>query len=138
MRILVADDDTMFLKAVSDVLSGAGYSVTLATNGEQALNKAVTYVPDLIILDIVLPKMMGTEVCENLRMSKRTAGIPVILVTANVAETGAGSFPYYFKADDFLRKPFDNQELLAKVKLLAGKKSRFAEVESAKAPVKIT
>ena len=137
MRILVADDDTMFLKFVSEVLTQAGYDVTLAQNGKETLQKAVTYHPDLIILDIVLPKMLGTEVCENLRMSSRTAAIPVLLVTSSVAETSEGGFPNHFKADDFLRKPFKPEDLLFKVKRLVGTRSRFSERSTA-APARAT
>ena len=130
MRILVADDDTMFLKIMSEVLTEAGYEVVFAHDGEDSIKKAVACSPDLIILDIVLPKSLGTEVCENLRKSSSTTAIPVLLVSSGVVESSAGSFPDHFKADDYLRKPFDPKDLLAKVKWLAGRRSRFAAKEN--------
>lgn len=130
MKILVADDDTLFLKMVSDILVEAGHDVTWATNGKEAIDKAVTQVPDLIILDIILPRFLGTEVSEKLRKSGRTASIPILLVTSGVAEVGEGDFLDHFQADDFLQKPFEAEELLEKVNRLAGSPSRVAEKES--------
>ena len=126
MRILVADDDKMILKFVSDVLSEAGYEVMFAHDGPETIKKAASLSPDLIILDIVLPKSLGTEVCENLRKSPETAAIPVLLISSSVAETSGGSFPDHFKADDYLRKPLEPDDLLRKVKYLIGRKSRYA------------
>jgi two-component system OmpR family response regulator len=138
MKILVAEDDTMFLNMVSEILTKAGHKVFHATNGKEALRKATTFTPDLIILDIVLPEMLGTEICESLRKSSRTAGIPVLLMTSSVAETAEGTFSQHFKADDFLRKPFDAAELLAKVKKFAGTTSRYAVRAKATTPVGLT
>jgi DNA-binding response OmpR family regulator len=126
MRILVADDDKMILKFVSDVLSAEGYEVMFAHDGPETIKKAASLGPDLIILDIVLPKSLGTEVCENLRKSPETTAIPVLLMSSSVAETSGGSFPDHFKADDYLRKPLEPDDLLRKVKYLAGRKSRYA------------
>jgi two-component system phosphate regulon response regulator PhoB len=130
VRILVADDDKMILKFVSDVLSEAGYEVMFAHDGPETLKKAANLSPDLIILDIVLPGSLGTEVCENLRKTPATTAIPVILVSSSVAETSGGGFPDHFKADDYLRKPLEPDDLLRKVKHLAGRKSRYAKSTS--------
>jgi len=127
MKILVADDDAMFLKVMEEILTDAGYDVILAANGLETVEKAVTKSPDLIVLDIILPGLLGTEVCEKLRKSGRTASIPILLVTSGVAEIEAGSdFIEQFKADGFLRKPFEAVDFLAEVKRLAGSTSRFA------------
>ncbi len=128
MKILVADDDAMFLKVVEEILTGAGHAVTLATNGLETIEKAVTENPDLIVLDIILPKLLGTEVSETLRKSSRTAPIPILLITSGVAEIEDGSdFLDQFKADEFLRKPFEAEDLLDKVNQLAGSSSLFAK-----------
>ena len=131
MKILVADDDKMILKFVSDVLTEAGYEVIFAHDGPDTIKKAAAYSPDLIILDIVLPGSLGTEVCENLRKSSQTTAIPVLLISSSVAETSGSSFPDHFQADDYLRKPLEPDDLLRKVKRLAGSKSRFAVKERA-------
>jgi len=126
MRILVADDDTMILKFVSDVLSAEGYEVMFAHDGPETIKKAASLSPDLIILDIVLPGSLGTEVCEKIRKSPETTEIPVLLMSSSVAETGGGSFPDHFQADDYLRKPLEPGDLVRKVKYLIGRKSRYA------------
>lgn len=126
MRILVADDDTIFLQAISELLRKAGYEVTQATDGKEAQEKALAQPPDLIVLDIILPKLLGTEVCENLRKSSRTSSIPILLITSGVAEIGEHGFKEQFLADDFMRKPLNTDEFVEKVRRLAGSKSRYS------------
>ncbi len=120
MKILVADDDTFFLKVVSEILNDAGHDAVLAKSGEEALEKAITEHPDLIILDIVLPRLLGTEVCESLRELKMTAHIPILLVSARVDSMEELVWkPTDFPADDFLRKPFPAEELLDRIDRLS-------------------
>jgi len=126
MKILVVDDDPLFLKIVSEMLEEAGHDFSLAANGEEAIDKAGTYLPDLIILDIILPKHLGTEVCEKLRTSCRTAPIPILLVTGIDKKDVDEGVIDYFQADDFLRKPFEAEDLIEKVSKLAGSTSKFA------------
>ena len=112
MKILVADDDTFFLKAVSEILNEAGHDVILAQTGDEALKKALTESPDLIVLDIVLPNLLGTEVSVKLKLLNRTSKVPILLVSS-------GNWgPETFLADDFLRKPFQPDELLEKIESL--------------------
>ncbi len=128
MRILVADDDSLFLTVTKDILSGAGHQVVTVKSGTEALEKAVTEQPDLIILDVILPGLLGTEVAEKLRMQRETASVPILLVSSGVAELNAGGDPEEFMADGFLMKPVTPEKLLRKVQTLANLKSKFSQV----------
>jgi len=121
MRILVADDDKFFLKLSEEILAEAGYEVLTAQTGKQTLEMAITQMPDLIILDVVLPGMLGTEVSRKLKGFEGTASIPILLVSTGVAELDAtAGDPKEFMADDFLAKPFDVKELLERINSLLG------------------
>ena len=128
MKILVADDDELFLKMVEDILTGAGHDVVSTSDGLETLEKAHSENPDVIVLDIVLPGLLGTEVCEKIREHSLTAKIPILLVSSRFAEieSDAGLLEY-FKADDFLRKPFEADELIRRVNNLAGSLSSSSE-----------
>jgi DNA-binding response OmpR family regulator len=128
MKILVVDDDNVFLKMVEDILSQAGHEVILAADGPEAFEKATAETPDLIVLDIILPSLLGDEVCRKLRDQAATASIPVLLVSSRFAsmEEEEGLLEQ-FKGDDFLHKPFKPEALLEKVNRLAGSTSRFAK-----------
>jgi two-component system, OmpR family, phosphate regulon response regulator PhoB len=131
MRILVVDDDMFFVSQISEILCGAGHEVIAVGSGKEAIAQAVFKVPDLIILDMILPGLLGTEVCEKLRSLQKTAAVPIILVSSGVAEMEVtGRDPEQFLADDFLPKPFGAEELINRVNLLAGKTSKFAEKRS--------
>lgn len=83
--ILIADDEPEQVATLEALLTGRGYKVVTALNGEQVVNKAVQFMPDLIILDIMMPKMDGTEVAMILKHDVRTQNIPVFFVTAVIA-----------------------------------------------------
>jgi DNA-binding response OmpR family regulator len=131
MKILVADDDTFYLKVLNDVLGGAGHEVIVATDGKEALRKAIKELPDMIILDVILPSMLGTEICENLRKFKGTAEIPILMISAGAAEIeqDESSLDEYL-VDGFIKKPVNNWELLKVINSFEGFKSKHARVES--------
>ncbi|MEA2460964.1 MAG: hypothetical protein QOH90_1141 [Actinomycetota bacterium] len=113
--ILVADDDEDIVRFVEVNLRLEGYEVVTVSDGEQALQTACEMTPDLVLLDVMMPKMDGFEVCQRLRADGRTKGISVIMLTAKslsadkVVGLTAG-------ADDYMIKPFDPIELVARVK----------------------
>jgi diguanylate cyclase (GGDEF)-like protein len=113
--VLVADDDEDIVRFVEVNLRLEGFEVTTASDGNDALKGALESIPDLILLDIMMPEMDGYEVCQRLRASTRTKHIPIIMLTAKslsadkVVGLTAG-------ADDYIIKPFDPVELLARVK----------------------
>ncbi|MFO8012949.1 MAG: response regulator [Phycisphaerae bacterium] len=116
-KILVVDDYAANVKLLERNLQAAGYETVAAYDGEQALAQVDAEQPDLVLLDIMMPKVDGFEVCRRLRADEATAVIPVIMVTA-LKETEDRIRGLEAGADDFISKPFDRAELLARVKSL--------------------
>ena len=114
-RILVVDDEPDIIELVEFNLKQAGYAVITAEDGAEALKKARTQTPDLIILDVMLPEMDGFEICKTLRLDPVTAKLPIIMLTAKAAEIDR-VLGLELGADDYLTKPFSPRELLLRVK----------------------
>ncbi len=114
-RLLIADDDNEIRELLEFDLSQSGYDVDTAKDGEEALHKALVGNYDLILLDVMMPKMNGFDVCKNIRSSK--ADVPILMLTAkgtiNDKTQGFDS-----GADDYIVKPFDIQEVLLRVRAL--------------------
>ena len=113
-RILLVDDETQIVELVKIRLEAAGFEVVAAYDGEAALEKARTAKPDLIILDLMLPKMDGYKVCGLLKKDARYNKIPIILFSAK-AQTKDIDLGRELGADAYVTKPFEAKELLAKV-----------------------
>ena len=113
-KILVVDDDADLIELISFNLKQAGYSIGTASNGVDAIKKAHSLSPDLIVLDIMMPELDGFAVCEILRRDTQTASIPIMMLTAISSELGRmaalGS-----GATDFLTKPFSPRLLVARI-----------------------
>jgi two-component system cell cycle response regulator len=116
-KILIVDDYAANVKLLERNLQAAGYETVAAWDGEDALQKVRTERPDLILLDIMLPKIDGFEVCRRLRADEATAVIPIIMITA-LKDTEDRIRGLESGGDDFISKPFDRGELLARVKSL--------------------
>jgi two-component system response regulator MprA len=114
-HILIVDDDTRVTNALRRTLAYEGYHVSTALDGEAALLVARTKSPDLIILDLMLPKMSGLEVCRRLRAVEQSTTILMLTARDAVADRVVG---LETGADDYLVKPFALEELLARVKAL--------------------
>ncbi|MCC6322522.1 MAG: response regulator transcription factor [Phycisphaerales bacterium] len=116
-RILVVEDEADLADLVSYNLRRAGYDVEVARDGAAALRAGSDNPPDLVILDLMLPKVSGLDVARELRTNPKTAGVPVIMVTAKAADADqiAG---FRFGADDYVTKPFSMTVLLARVEAL--------------------
>ncbi len=122
-RILVADNDEDILTLVSFRLERQGYEVLVARDGAEALERARAELPDLCVLDVMMPKLTGYDVTRELRADPRTADVPVILLTARVQEADVRN-GYDAGADDYVRKPFAPQELRDRVaELLARRRA---------------
>jgi DNA-binding response OmpR family regulator len=129
-RILIIEDETPMRTALADVLEGEGYRALSAADGEAGLRKAVAEKPDLILLDVMMPKLDGFAVCAELRRLGHVT--PVLMLTAkgqiedrvNGLDVGA---------DDYLVKPFSTEELLARVRALLRRTQRHG-----KSPTKFT
>ncbi len=130
-RILVVDDTPNNVKLLRDMLMVRGYDVVTATDGDEALERVKDCKPDLVLLDVVMPRMNGYDTCRAIRANPETAVLPVVMVTAQdpaverIKGIEAG-------ADDFLAKPVNTQELLARVRSLLRVQSLFRQVEQQK------
>jgi two-component system phosphate regulon response regulator PhoB/two-component system alkaline phosphatase synthesis response regulator PhoP len=121
-RILVVEDEEAILEIVSQALRRNGYEITSASDGDSALEKAFALRPDLVILDLMLPKMDGWEVCRRLRADKETAAIPILMLTARRDEKDVVE-GLDIGADDYMKKPFSLAELTARVRALLRRSS---------------
>jgi DNA-binding response OmpR family regulator len=116
-RILVVDDEPDLVETVSFRLEANGYEVITATDGQDGLTKAREEYPDLIILDLMLPKMNGYEVCTMLKQDSRYQNIPVILFSAKAQEKDE-RIGRECGANSYVRKPFQAKELLDAIQSL--------------------
>jgi len=113
--ILVVDDDPDIARFVEVNLRSAGYDVSVASDGEEALTTAATLRPDLVLLDVMMPRIDGFEVAQRLRRNPQTANTSIIMLTAKALSTDK-VLGLTAGADDYIIKPFDPIELLARVK----------------------
>lgn len=118
-KILLVDDEKDLVTAVSFRLSAEGYEVISALDGQAALDMAKKEKPDLIILDLMLPKMNGYKVCSLLKADMRYSRIPIIMFTARVQEADR-KMGLDAGADAYITKPFEASALLAKIKEFLG------------------
>ncbi len=118
-KILLVDDEEDLVKMVVLRLKSAGYSVVSAYDGQDALDKAYKEMPDLIMLDLLLPKMSGYEVCDRIKNGSHCLKIPIIMFTACTQEYDE-KLGYKCGADAYVVKPFEPVDLLAKIKELLG------------------
>lgn len=116
-KILVVDDEPDALELIDVNLRAAGFEVILADDGREALQKARAIMPDLIVLDVMLPETDGLEVCKTLRRENATARIPIIMLTARAAEMDR-VLGLELGADDYITKPFSPRELILRVRNL--------------------
>ena len=114
LRILVVDDEQKVLNVIKAYLIKEGFQVLTSTDGEEALNIFKNEQIHLIILDLMLPKMSGEEVCNNIRA---TSSVPIIMLTAKSEEDNKID-GLTIGADDYITKPFSNRELVSRVKAL--------------------
>jgi twitching motility two-component system response regulator PilH len=112
--VLVVDDSPGHLKLMQDAMAAAGYTTFTAEDGEQAITQAVEHHPDLVLLDVVLPKKNGYQVCRQLKTMPETSGIKIVLVSSKTQESDR-YWGMKQGADGYVKKPFAPQDLLAAV-----------------------
>ena len=116
-EILIVDDEPSIVVPIQFLMEQQGYSVIIAENGHDALDVIYKYIPDLVLLDIMLPGIDGYEVCEIVRLNPKLRGIKIIFLTAKGREVEIAK-GLALGADAYIVKPFSNTELVAKVKEL--------------------
>ena len=126
--ILIVDDEAINLKLVKAYLLKEGYHFITASDGEEALTVVNDTIPDLILLDVMMPGFDGFEVCRRLKSKKRFQKIPIIMVTA-LTETEHKIKAMEVGADDFISKPLDRIELLIRAKSLLRIKSDHDDLQ---------
>jgi len=120
-RILIVDDEPNIVLSLEFLMQREGYQVATAADGEAALAALAAQAPDLVILDVMLPKMNGFEVCRRIRADPRWKGVRILMLTARGRETEV-SKGLGLGADLYVTKPFSTKELVAQVKgLLAAR-----------------
>jgi two-component system phosphate regulon response regulator PhoB len=116
-RILIVEDERALTEVLTYNLEREGYDVTVAHDGKEGLRKAQTILPELLILDLMLPMMNGLEVCRQLRAGEHTRNIPILMLTAKAEETDQ-VVGFSMGADDYVTKPFSVKVLMQRLKAL--------------------
>jgi len=129
--VLVVDDNTQNAELLEAYLDDLGVTVAIAADGEAALGQVATHPPDLVLLDIMMPRMSGYQVCERLKSDPATRDIPVIMVTA-LGEVGDVERAVEAGADDFLTKPVNKLELLTRARSLLRVRRLQADLDRAR------
>ena len=129
-RILIADDSVMNAELLEAHLDGSGFETRIVTNGEDTLAAARDWKPDIILLDVMMPRLSGFEVCRRLRADPATRAVGVLMVTAldqptDVEQAVAAG------TDDFITKPINKTELLLRVRALLEGRSQAGDVDRA-------
>ncbi len=116
-RILIIEDERALTEVLTYNLQREGYQTLVAHDGQEGLRKAQTQLPDLILLDLMLPVLGGLDVCRELRAGERTRDIPILILTAKAEETDQ-LIGFTLGADDYVTKPFSVKVLLQRIKAL--------------------
>jgi len=110
-KIIVVDDDPVIRSLISEIISSFGHTVEAFENGETCLEKLLTELPDVLVLDLQMPGMDGNQVLAKLRDNKRTADVPVIMLSAN--SDAASDSPTSLRADRYVQKPFNVTDFIS-------------------------
>jgi two-component system, OmpR family, phosphate regulon response regulator PhoB len=129
-RVLIVEDEKDLAELLAFNLEKEGYAATCVHDGKQGLERAGTDLPDLIILDLMLPGMLGTEVCKALRKDPRTAQIPIVMITAKGDEIDR-VVGFEVGADDYIVKPFSMREVALRVKAVMRRFEHEAQAPTA-------
>jgi two-component system phosphate regulon response regulator PhoB len=121
-RILIIEDERALVEALSYSLKKEGYEVLTAADGQEGLRKAQMHLPDLVVLDLMLPVVEGLEVCRSLRSGAQTRRIPILMLTARSEEVDE-IVGFQMGADDYVTKPFKIKPLMQRIKALLRRKS---------------
>jgi CheY-like chemotaxis protein len=127
-RILIADDNAPNADLLEAYLDGTGYETKVVFNGEDTLTAARSWKPDLILLDVMMPKLSGFEVCRRLRADPTTRGIAILMVTALDQATDVET-AVEVGTDDFVTKPINKTELQHRVRVMLESRSQPNDIE---------
>jgi len=114
-KILIVDDEPNIVISLEFLMKKEGFEVAVANDGDEALAKVASFNPDLILLDVMMPKKSGFEVCEALRADPNRTGLQIVMLTAKGRDTEVAK-GIALGADAYVTKPFSTKDLVAKVK----------------------
>lgn len=117
--ILIADDEPNIVISLEYLLQREGYRVVVARDGQEALDAVAANAPDLVLLDVMLPRVSGYEVCQTLRANAAHAGMRIVMLTAKGRDVEM-SKGLALGADAYITKPFSTQDMLAQIRALLG------------------
>ena len=129
-KVLIAEDDPQGVELLEAYLSESGYEIQVSTDGDDTLAKVRSWKPDLILLDIMMPKISGFEVCKRLRANPATRDIAILMVTA-LDQTSDVERAVEAGTDDFLSKPINKTDLLIRVRNLLSSRKNKKELDRA-------
>jgi len=132
-KILAVDDEHKNIKLLEAKLAPEGYVLETATNGQEALDKVKTSIPDLILLDVLMPGMNGYQVCEKIRSDTSIPYIPIIFLTASLIWQKYIIHDLNIGGDDYIRKPFDTLELFSRIRAALRVKELYDNLVQTKA-----
>ncbi len=118
-RVLIVDDEPNIVTSLEFLMEDAGFEVQTASNGEQALERAARFAPDLVLLDVMMPVLNGYEVCQRLKADARLRSTRVLMLSAKGRDVEIAK-GLELGADGYMTKPFSTRDLLAKVRELLG------------------
>ena len=127
-KVLIADDNPTNVELMEAFLADSNYKIAIAEDGQDTLDKVKTFQPDLILLDIMMPKLSGFEVCEKLKNDPKTKDIMILMVTA-LTELGDIEKAVMAGCDDYLSKPVNKHELLKRAENMLKLRSVTDELE---------
>lgn len=128
-KILIIEDDDHIIELLKFNVENNGYEVSFAMDGHEGLNKAINELPDLILLDLMLPGIDGIDICNKLKNKDRTKDIPIIMLTAKGHETDK-ILGLEIGADDYITKPFSVRELMTRIKVIFRRYSKEVSKET--------
>jgi DNA-binding response OmpR family regulator len=118
-KILIVDDEPNIVISLEFLMKKEGFLVAVASDGDEALAKVASFAPDLILLDVMMPKKSGFEVCEALRADPANAGVLIVMLTAKGRDTEVAK-GLAIGADAYVTKPFSTKELVVRLKTMLG------------------
>jgi DNA-binding response OmpR family regulator len=119
-RIVIIDDDHVIQESLQELFGEAGYVVALAADGASGFDLIVREKPDVVVADILLPRLHGIALCEKIRATEEFKNIPIVLMTGVYKDVNLRMYVYKGLANDFIEKPFQGKDLLSKVEHLLG------------------
>ncbi len=129
-RVLIADDNPQGLELLDAILSATDYAVATAADGEEALRKVRDWKPDVLLLDVMMPRISGFEVCKQLKADPATSNVGVLMVTA-LDQPSDVDRAVDAGTDDFMTKPINPSELLGRVRAMLAARRRPTELDRA-------